>query len=263
MARTIRGITVERGRDPRSFALVAFGGAGPLHAADLADMLSIPEVLIPPHPGITSATGLLTSELRYDVMSTVLMVQGAIDGARIDELFAQLTAVLLERLQRDGADPAQVRVERSLDCRYVGQGYELRIPFDGDAFAEAALERFHAVHEQEYGRALADPIEIVNVRVRAAGDRPRLTRIAVGAGDLASATIGEATSVWDVGGVLADLPTRRLLRERLPVGEPIDGPAVIFQRDTTIVVPPSWRATADPGGPLLLSAVRTTQEGRR
>ncbi|UGS34403.1 hydantoinase/oxoprolinase family protein [Capillimicrobium parvum] len=263
MARTIRGITVERGRDPRSFALVAFGGAGPLHAADLADMLEIPEVLIPPHPGITSATGLLTSELRYDLMSTVLMVQGAIDGARIDELFAQLTAILLERLQRDGADPDQVRVERSLDCRYVGQGYELRIPFDGHAFAEAALDRFHAVHEQEYGRALADPIEIVNVRVRAAGDRPRLTRIAVGGGDLASATIGEAASVWDVGGELADLPTRRLLRERLPIAEPIDGPAVIFQRDTTIVVPPSWRATADPGGPLLLSAVRTTQGGRR
>jgi N-methylhydantoinase A len=117
------------------------------------------------------------------------------------------------------------------------------------------------VHEQEYGRALADPIEIVNVRVRAAGRRPRLERIAVSGGDLASATIGEARSVWDVDGELVELPTRRLLRERLPIDEPIDGPAIVFQRDTTIVVPPGWRATAHADGPLLLSAVRTTEGG--
>lgn len=253
MAQTIRSITVERGHDPREFSLVAFGGAGPLHAAELAAMLDVREVVVPPHPGITSAAGLLTSDLRYDHMRTVFMVQGAIDADLINAQLEELSAQLVARLKRDGAHEADIRVERALDCRYVGQGYELRIPVGDEGFTEATLEAFHLAHDAEYGYAFGDPIEIVNLRVIASGQRPKLSRVDVGEGSLDAATVGEATSVWRLDGELVSLPTLHLQRERLPIGEDVPGPGVVFQRDTTIVVPPGWHATATPKGPLLLT----------
>src|SRR5207244_1798631 len=102
MARAIRSRTIEKGHDPREFALVAFGGAGPLHAADLAELLDVPEVLVPPYPGITSATGLLTSDLKYDQLRTVLMVEGSVDIERLNRELAQLEADLRTRLLDDG-----------------------------------------------------------------------------------------------------------------------------------------------------------------
>jgi N-methylhydantoinase A len=257
MAQTIRSITVERGHDPRDFSLVAFGGAGPLHAAELADVLGIGEVVIPPHPGITSAAGLLTSDLRYDQMRTVFMTEGAIDEALINHQFEALAEELAARLQRDGADPGDVQVQRALDCRYAGQGYELRVPVGADGFGSGVLDAFHAAHRTEYGRASADPIEIVNLRVTASGPRPKLERVQIGSGTLEDALIGERVGVWRdaASGALTPQPTRQLLRERLPLDEPVAGPAVVYQRDTTIVVPPGWTATATEGGALLLTAI--------
>ena len=263
MAQTIRSITVERGHDPREFPLVAFGGAGPLHAAELASMLDVREIVVPPHPGITSAAGLLTSDLRYDHMRTVFMTEGVIDAELINRQLEELSAELVERLVRDGAEEGDIRVERALDCRYAGQGYELRIPVGDDGFDGSALEAFHRVHEAEYGHAFGDPIEIVNLRVTASGHRPKLSRVDVGSGTLEEATIGEATSTWRVGGELASLPTRHVLRERLPVREAVAGPAVIFQRDTTIVVPPGWDATATAEGALLLTTADSGEGGSR
>jgi N-methylhydantoinase A/oxoprolinase/acetone carboxylase beta subunit len=253
MAQTIRSITVERGRDPREFALVAFGGAGPLHAAELAAMLGVPEVLIPPHPGITSATGLLTSDLRYDSMATVFAVEGAVDGEALNARFDELVDELRGRLRRDGAQ--EVHVERFLDCRYAGQGYELRIPVGETGYSDATLSAFHRAHEAEYGHAFSDPVEVVNLRVTATGPRPKLQRVGVEAGTIEEATIGEATTVWSVDGELRSEPTRHLLRERLPLDEPIAGPAILYQRDTTIAVPPGWAATATTTGPLVLKEV--------
>jgi N-methylhydantoinase A/oxoprolinase/acetone carboxylase beta subunit len=253
MAQTIRSITVERGRDPREFALVAFGGAGPLHAAEVADMLGVPEVLIPPHPGITSATGLLTSDLRYDAMATVFALEGSVDGAALNARFAELAGELLARLARDGADRDAVTIERFLDCRYAGQGYELRIPVGEDGYTDGTLAAFHAAHEGEYGHAFSDPIEVVNLRVTATGPRPKLQRVSVGSGTLDEASVGEATTIWRVDSALESLPTRHLLRERLPVDEPIAGPAILYQRDTTIAVPPGWTAAATATGPLVLT----------
>jgi N-methylhydantoinase A len=258
MAQTIRSITIERGRDPRDFALVAFGGAGPLHAAELAAMLGVPEVLVPPHPGITSATGLLTSDLRYDLMRTVLTLEGQIDSDAINATFAELADELVARLERDGAERDGIAVERFLDCRYMGQGYELRVPVGAEGYTDAALAGFHRTHEAEYGRASGDPIEVVNLRVTATGQRPRLERLAVGSGTLEEATIGEAGVVWRVDGELVERPTKHLLREKLPIDEPVAGPAIVFQRDTTIVVPPGWTAVATASGPLMLT---TTQDG--
>jgi N-methylhydantoinase A/oxoprolinase/acetone carboxylase beta subunit len=254
MARAIRSRTIEKGHDPREFTLVAFGGAGPLHAADLAELLGIPEVLVPPYPGITSATGLLTSDLKYDQMRTVLRVEGAVDVERLNRELRQLETELRTRLLDDSIPDEEILMTRSLDCRYAGQGYELRVTLPAEGYSPAALEEFHRLHEQEYGHAFRDPIEIVNLRVTAVGKRPTLGgALPTAGGSLDEALLGEAECVFRQDGGLASLATRYLERSRLPVEQSIPGPAVVFQRDTTTVVPPGWKARAETSGNLILS----------
>src|SRR5581483_6182683 len=254
MARAIRSRTIEKGHDPREFALVAFGGAGPLHAAEVAGTLGVPEVLVPPYPGITSAGGLLTSDLKYDQMRTVFQLQGSVDADRINRELDGLEAQLRGWLARDGVPDPDVQVIRALDCRYAGQGYELRVVLDDGPFTEAALERFHALHEREYGSAYGDPIEIVNARVTAIGRRPPLRELPVESGTLAEALVGESEGHFRVDGQLQALATRYYDRGLLPLDEPFAGPAVVFHLDTTTVVPPGWSARADRSGNLLLAA---------
>jgi N-methylhydantoinase A len=252
MARAIRSRTIEKGHDPREFALVAFGGAGPLHAAEVADSLEIPEVLVPPYPGITSAGGLLTSDLKYDQMRTVFQMQGSIDGDRLNRELDELGEQLRGWLHRDGVADADIEVIRALDCRYVGQGYELRVALDGP-FDDAALEQFHRLHEREYGSAYPDPIEIVNARVTAVGKRPTLDELPVASGTLEEALVGEGEGHFRVGGQLQAVTTRFYDRDKLPLDEAVAGPAIVFHLDTTTVVPPTWSARADASGNLILT----------
>jgi N-methylhydantoinase A len=252
MARAIRSRTIEKGHDPREFALVAFGGAGPLHAADVADSLEIPEVLVPPYPGITSAGGLLTSDLKYDQMRTVFQLEGSVDAGRLNDELDVLEGELRGWLKRDGVAETEIRVIRALDCRYAGQGYELRVTLDG-AFTDAALEQFHRLHEREYGSAYADPIEIVNARVTAIGKRPTLDELPVASGSLDAAFITESEGHFRVNGELQAVTTRFYDRDKLPLDETIAGPAIVFHLDTTTVVPPSWSARADASGNLILT----------
>jgi len=255
MARAIRSRTIEKGHDPREFALVAFGGAGPLHAAEVADSLEIPEVLVPPHPGITSAGGLLTSDLKYDQMRTVFQLQGSVDSDRLNRELDELETELRGWLERDGMPAGDVEVIRALDCRYVGQGYELRVTLDDGPFADEALDQFHVLHEREYGSAYGDPIEIVNARVTAIGRRPALESLPVSSGSLDEALVGESEGVFRVDGNLQALQTRFYDRSLLPLDETIPGPAVVFHLDTTTVVPPAWNARADASGNLILTKV--------
>jgi N-methylhydantoinase A len=248
MSGAIRSRTVQKGHDPREFALVAFGGAGPMQAAEVADSLGIPEVIVPPYPGITSAMGLLTSDLKYDQMRTVFMTEDALDVERLDRELAAAGDELRARLRGDGVADADIAVAAALDCRYAGQGYELRIPLPEGRFTAAALEEFHRLHEQEYGHAFRDPIEIVNLRVTATGKRARVERLPTTA-DGGDPLLGEGESIFRG----TSYPTRYYERARLPAGQTIDGPAVIFQRDTTTVVPPGWKARADDSGSLILS----------
>jgi N-methylhydantoinase A len=192
--------------------------------------------------------GLLTSDLKYDQMRTVFMVEGSIDEKRIDRELAAAAAELRARLRDDGVAPDEIEVACGLDCRYVGQGYELRIGLRDERFSPEALEEFHRLHEQEYGHAFRDPIEIVNLRVTAQGKRARIEQLPTGApgGD---GLLGEGASFF--GG--ETYATRYYERSRLRVGESIAGAAVIFQRDTTTVVPPGWTARADVSGSLILS----------
>ena len=253
MARAIRSRTIEKGHDPREFALVAFGGAGPLHAADVAEALEIPEVLVPPHPGITSAGGLLTSDLKYDQMRTVFQLQGNVDSGRLNRELDTLEAELRSWLESDGVRAEDVELIRALDCRYVGQGYELRVTLDDGPFTERALEQFHVLHEREYGSAYGDPIEIVNARVTAIGRRPALESVPVASGSLEEALVGESDGVFRVEGELKAFATRFYDRSLLPLDETLAGPAVVFHPDTTTVVPPGWAARADPSGNLILT----------
>ena len=255
MASAIRSRTIEKGHDPREFALVAFGGAGPLHAAEVADSLEIPEVLVPPHPGITSAGGLLTSDLKYDQMRTVFQLQGSVDADRLNRELDGLEAELRGWLERDGVPAGDVEVVRALDCRYVGQGYELRVTLEDGPFTDDALDRFHVLHEREYGSAYGDPIEIVNARVTAIGRRPELESLPVSSGSLEEALVGENEGVFRVDGSLQALQTRFYDRSLLPLDETIPGPAVVFHPDTTTVVPPGWNARADSSGNLILTKV--------
>ena len=255
MARAIRSRTIEKGHDPREFALVAFGGAGPLHAAEVAESLQIPEVLVPPYPGITSAGGLLTSDLKYDQMRTVFQLQGSVDADRLNRELDGLEAELRGWLERDGVPAGDVEVIRALDCRYVGQGYELRVTLDDGPFRDEALGQFHTLHEREYGSAYGDPIEIVNARVSAIGRRPALESPPVSSGSLDEALVGESEGVFRVDGTLQALQTRFYDRSLLPLDEAVPGPAVVFHLDTTTVVPPGWNARADASGNLILTKV--------
>jgi N-methylhydantoinase A len=253
MARAIRSRTVEKGHDPREFALVAFGGAGPLHAAEVADSLDIPEVLVPPHPGITSASGLLTSDLKYDQMRTVFMVQGDVDEARLNDTLKQLEDELRGWLLRDGVAEQDIEVARMLDCRYAGQGYELRLGLSDGQFTEDDLDRFHSLHEREYGYSFKDPIEIVNARVSAVGRRPDLTPPREPTAVRDAGLVDERDSVFRVKGALESLSTRFYDRQALEIGQPLPGPAIVFHPDTTTLVPPRWTACAHESGNLTLT----------
>jgi N-methylhydantoinase A/oxoprolinase/acetone carboxylase beta subunit len=147
MANAIRSRTVQKGHDPRDFALVAFGGAGPLHAVDVARTLGIPEVIIPPFPGITSALGLLTTDLKYDQIKNEFMLNTAPDLERLNADLATLEQNVRAQLLADGLAPNQITVLRMADCRYVGQGYELRVAIPAGALENIALEMGHKLEQ--------------------------------------------------------------------------------------------------------------------
>jgi N-methylhydantoinase A/oxoprolinase/acetone carboxylase beta subunit len=259
MANAIRSRTVQKGIDPRQFSLVAFGGAGPLHGAEVAALLGIPEVIVPPHPGITSAVGLLTTDLKYDAVKTEFQVTGSIDLARLNADLAGMEQGLAEQFAADGVAASLVSFERAGDLRYVGQGYELRVPLAADVLDERALEQaleaFHRQHEGEYGHAFRQsPVEIVNVRVTGVGVMPKIARPAVPHGDaLAGARVKTGQCAFRVAGRLETFDTAFYRRDRLPLDTPFDGPAVVLQKDSTTVIPPGWRAVADREGNLILT----------
>ena len=259
MANAIRSRTVQKGIDPRDFSLVAFGGAGPLHGVEVAAMLGIPEVVVPPYPGITSAVGLLTTDLKYDAIKTEFQVQGDVDFDRLSHDFQVMEAELTARLEADGIDPASISYQRAADLRYVGQGYELRIPVprgEVDAAVGGRIWRaFHDKHQVEYGHAFADsPIEIVNVRVTGVGGMAKIGKPAIVSGlSFKAAEVKRGVCQFRVDDSLRSFDTVFYARDRLPLNEEMAGPAVILQTDTTTVVPPGCRFTARSDGNLLIS----------
>jgi N-methylhydantoinase A/oxoprolinase/acetone carboxylase beta subunit len=258
MANAIRSRTVQKGLDPREFSLVAFGGAGPLHGVDVARDLGIPEVIIPPYPGITSAAGLLTTDLKYDAIRTEFQTSGDVDGDRLSRDFDAMRDGMAAQFKVDGLDEGAVEYLRSGDLRYVGQGYELRVPVADGPVDAASLKdifkAFEAIHRTEYGHVFEDSaIEIVNIRITGIGQMPKieLPRLSQG-GDLTDAALDVTQCHFRQDGELQTMATPLYERDKLPVDKIVEGPAIILQKDTTTIIPPGARATAQAEGNLLI-----------
>jgi N-methylhydantoinase A len=256
MERAIRVISVERGYDPREFTLVAFGGAGPLHACELAQSLRIPRVLVPLWPGVLSAFGMLTAPVTRVFQRAVmreLLATDAEEAGWIRRLAENLEREGREDLERDGYRGEQISVELSLDMRYTGQSFEITVPISDLASTTAGeiAGRFHDLHLRRYGHADSSrPVEAVNLRCRVLvpGQSPVLTPPPELLGGVDRALVQRTrqwyTSGWHDAGVYS--------RELLCAGDAIAGPAVIVQMDTTIAIPPTWMARVDAIGNILI-----------
>ncbi len=255
MANAIWSRTAQRGIDPRDYTLVAFGGAGPLHGADVARQLGIREVLIPPHPGITSAMGLLTTDLQYDTVRTCFQASNTLDVPRLAADFASMQQEIVARFAGDRIDADRIRFERAGDLRYAGQGYELRVlfgegPIDNDELRRT-LARFHVHHQAEYGHSFPDSvIELVNIRLVGVAVRPKLEARPVARSEHALPTY-YAPVVFAAAHDAIETPF--LSRDALVPGARVQGPAVVLQTDSTTVVPPGCTFVAEPGGNLIIT----------
>jgi 5-oxoprolinase (ATP-hydrolysing) len=266
MAQAIELNSVRRGYDPREFTLVAAGGAGPLFACDIALELEIPRVLVPPHPGITSATGLLATDLQHEYVATERHAVKTLDRERLAARFDELTAEAVAQLDTDRVPEDRRLVRRLADCRYAGQGYEVRFDVPAGAIDDAWVERlqegFHAAHEREYGHRFEAEVEIVNIRVLGVGRIEDLqwAEAETGDGDPSGAKTGERDVVFDVGGKAETRATPFFDRERLRAGDRIEGPAIIEQYDSTTVVPPGLVAEIDRYGNIVIDCTRVDVE---
>ena len=258
MANAIRTMTVQKGIDPRDFSLVASGGGGPLHGVEVARSLGIKEVIIPPFPGINSAIGLLTTDIKYDAVRTQFQISTDLDLDRLNADLLDMEAVLRAQFASDGLAAEGVRYERFADARYVGQGYELRVPLaDGlldMVAAEQAIVAFEDFHRQEYGHKFDSPVELVNVRVRGVGPLAQLADpSAEGGHDLAAALVREDSTMFRIAGRMEAHRTAFYRKDLLPVGQSIAGPAVIVQTDTTTLIPPNCDVTLHQSGALIIN----------
>jgi N-methylhydantoinase A len=256
MERAVRVVSVERGHDPRLFTLVAFGGAGPLHACDLAASLRMPRVLVPLHAGVLSALGIAAAPVTKDLSAAALLSVDA-DADRWPEIERTLSRISadLERKGtqelRDEGQPAEgVSAQRFLEMRYAGQSYELSVPAD-DLSPTSFLTRFHTLHQERYSHSEASrTAEVVNLRVR----------LTVGAGDLRMPALDPAGGDPLLGRreVWFDEPTQAAVydRTRLSPGDTLAGPAIVVQMDATTAVPPDWTGAVDAFGNLILERSR-------
>ncbi|ERH01603.1 MAG: N-methylhydantoinase A/acetone carboxylase, beta subunit [Halonotius sp. J07HN6] len=254
MTRAIRSATVERGHDPREFDLVAFGGAGPMHAAALAADLGMDRVVVPAPAGVLSAYGLLAADETHDAVRTITQPLADSDPDEIDAIYDEL----IESVLADASEPDAATIERAADCRYDGQSFELTVPVD--AFSpDAVAEAFDAAHERAYGYTLSAPVELVNLRVTATIESEPPDIDHAGAGD---AVVGSREAIFPDSGSNGDdtdgddATDRQSAtvydRPKLAAGATIAGPAILEQAESTTVVPPGWQGRIRGDGALVI-----------
>jgi N-methylhydantoinase A len=253
MVAAIRLITVERGFDPREFSLIAFGGAGPLHAVDIARELGMAEVIVPAYPGVTSALGLLFVDPLDDFSWAYVKREDELDIGELVALFEEIAGRVLENLERQGVARDGIGIERSIDLRYVGQLHSITVPLEEltpQGFT-AAVAEFHDEHMRQYRYAHRDkPVEISTLRVTARGQRPKP--------DLLSTRYVSANgrrphqrSVHFADGGWTDTPV--LQRGALKSSDRLSGPCVIEGIDATVVLPPGSNGTVRDTGDIVIS----------
>jgi N-methylhydantoinase A len=249
MTSAIREISIQRGHDPRDFTLIAFGGAGPMHALAMAEEIGIPRVLVPRHPGNFSALGLLAADIKHDdVRTRVGLLSERLPALRL--AFAEMETAARQQLEREGFASQQQKLLRSLDLRYRGQAFELNIPAAETELVLDPIEAdFHRQHRDTYGHANPGAaIELVNARLTAYGlvPKPAAERHAAPDAELEGALV-ERRPVWFEGRA-QDCPVWD--RDRLPDGAELRGPAIVEEFGATTVVPPGWRGAMDAHGNL-------------
>jgi N-methylhydantoinase A/oxoprolinase/acetone carboxylase beta subunit len=252
-----------RGYDPRDFSLMAFGGAGPLHACELARNLSIPQVIIPPVPGITSAIGLLLTDVLYTESKTSMQNSSSPDLARLGADFVSMESEIHRRLKDDGFPDSKIVLSRFAECRYVGQSYELRVAFDpGRVTREsmADLQRaFHKAHHREYALSFPEkPIEVVHLHVVGRGLIRSLSwkKIPRGGRSPAKARKGERETLFDFRGKPRWVSTGIYERSLLRAGNVLAGPTIVEQEDSTSVIDFGCKAKVDGYGNMLVEVGR-------
>ncbi len=256
MEKAIRVISVERGYDPRHFSLVSFGGAGGLHAVEIAEHLKIPRVIVPRLAGVLSAFGLLMADAVKDYSRSLIQLAQKTLPEQLENIFAEMEEKAREEMRADGFNEKQLRFERYLDLRYFGQSYELTIPYRRDPFnAYRYLHDFHRQHRKLFSyEHLNRPVEIVNLRLKAIAParKIRLEKFAP-AGNLSEkARLKEQWLYLNEGRVRATV----YAREELKTGNRIKGPALIIDSQSTTFLPPQYEALVDPYLNLIIERVR-------
>jgi N-methylhydantoinase A len=248
MEEAIKAISTMRGHDLRDFMLLAFGGAGPLHAGRIARDLGMAGVIVPLYPGVYSAIGLLMSDVKHDYVQSRMTVMHALDVADVNAMFARLSQQALADLRDDGFAEDRIRIERGLDLRYAGQGYEITLPCPDGAITAAGLaglrRSFDAQHRSMFGHsAPEEPVEVVSYRVRGVGLVPPVELPRFKRDDTTLADARRETRKVRLDGRTIDCPVYQ--REKLDVGLVVEGPAVLDQFDCTTVLCPGQVARVD------------------
>ena len=249
MAEALRIVSIERGHDPREFSLVAFGGAGPVHAAALADELDIPRIIVPPIPGGFSALGLVMTNVRRDYARTLYRQLEDLPASDIEAVWSELQAQGEEMLRSTGISPDLWRFRRSADLRYSRQAYELNVTAEPGEFTDKTKAElagnFHSRHEQTYGhKNLTEPVHLVTLRLTAVGELGRLEITDTPRSDGASEK--SRRPVWFAQTGTTDCSVHN--RSSLAAGISLDGPVIVESLDSTLVVPPRWTARNDHNG---------------
>jgi N-methylhydantoinase A len=250
----VRQRTVERGLDPREFVLVGYGGAGPLHATEVADEMGVTTVLIPPNPGVTSALGLLLTDIRHDFVTTFLKLRNDTEPDEVAAAYELLAQQARNHLAAEGVSADRVQIQYAMDLRYVGQTHELTLSLP-DSYDEEMHQRipglFGELHQAEFGHApdLGEPLDFVNLRVAGIGklDRPELPELPEGGN---AAPHAHRDVYFGDGGGWVSTPIYR--RSDLGQLDRIEGPAIVEQLDSTTVITPGWIAEPDRVGSLIL-----------
>ena len=254
MADAIREITVRRGIDPREFTLLAFGGAGPMHAAHIAEELGIEEVMVPAVPGGFSAWGMLQADIRHDAVRTQMAPMDEVESETIDQIFDVLYEELCGVLKKEGISPENATFHKAMDLRYVGQEFTINLPVDDaseQVFNKEITKRnFHSLHERLYGHsAPGDPVEMVNLRLSVMAASNKVPASPAGNEKVAPSPIREFPGVFDFREQTVKVYNRSDLNTQCC----IYGPAVIVELTATTVVPPKWKLTVNEMGSMVMT----------